>query len=362
MDLPSKLTIATEVPETEWDDFLLRTPGGHHIQSALWAEVKSSSGWKPLRVVVRDNGRIVAGIQVLLRNMGLWSVGYAGGGPVFGTEDAAARKALLEAIMRGARQRRMLYLVLQPAREDTEFTTLITARGFRPSSAELISKATVVLDVSRGEEELLAGLRKRHRSRIRHSQREGVRVIECGEADLHSAYNLMKARAERRGYSADAFEAFHAMWRVLHPRELMRVTLGEAGGEISSALVMLCWGDTVFWKRGGWNGKHGHLGLNEYQHWESIVWARQKGYRYVDMEGIDYECAREILFGEKASYDISKSPNFFKLGFGGELTMNPEAREFVFNPVVRYAYQVTFPRLHHSRVMGRVIRWLRGTS
>ncbi|MRR37722.1 peptidoglycan bridge formation glycyltransferase FemA/FemB family protein, partial [bacterium] len=339
MDLPINLTTAVDAPGPEWDDFLLRTPGGHHIQSALWAEVKSSSGWKPLRVVVRENGRIVAGIQVLLRSVGLWTIGYAGGGPVFGTEDAAVRKALLEGITRGARQRRTLYLVLQPAREDAEFTSQITARGFRPSSAELISKATILLDLSRREEELLAGLRKRHRSRIRHSQREGVRVIECGEADLGSAYSLMKARAERRGYSADSLETFRSMWRALHPRDLLRVTLGEAGGEISSALVMLCWGDTVFWKRGGWNGKHGHLGLNEFQHWESILWARQKGYRYVDMEGIDFECAREILFGEKASYDISKSPNFFKLGFGGELTLNPAAREFVFNPAVRYAYQ-----------------------
>jgi lipid II:glycine glycyltransferase (peptidoglycan interpeptide bridge formation enzyme) len=362
--MPPSPTLSThvEAPGHEWDQFLLRTPGGHHIQSALWAEVKSATSWKPLRVVVRHEGTIVAGIQTLLRRIGLWHVAYAGGGPVFGTEDPEVRRLLLDRLLKEARKRRVLYMVVQPVREDPEFSVRLTKAGFWRSGAELISKATILLDITKSEEELLADLRKRHRSRIRHASREGVKVFECGPADLPTVYSLMQDRAQRKGFPVDSLQTFQGLWNVMQPGGHMHVTLAEADGEISATLIALGWGDTVYWKRGGWNGKHGHLGVNEAQHWESILWAKHQGYRRVDLEGIDYECAREVLFGEKASYDISKSPNFFKLGFGGSLVLNPEAREYVFPPLLRYAYHVLFPRIRSSRLLRWLIDRLRGTA
>ena len=59
--------VQTDLADPEWDSFVERTPGGHHVQSSLWAQVKAVVGWLLLRVIAVRDGVIVGGAQILTR-------------------------------------------------------------------------------------------------------------------------------------------------------------------------------------------------------------------------------------------------------------------------------------------------------
>ncbi|HOL17821.1 MAG TPA: methicillin resistance protein, partial [Bacillota bacterium] len=51
-----------------FDQFMQSTPNGHIFQSYLWGEVKRPV-WEPLRVVLEEEGHIVAAASVLKRRL-----------------------------------------------------------------------------------------------------------------------------------------------------------------------------------------------------------------------------------------------------------------------------------------------------
>ena len=85
---PLQVTVSDAVEAPAWDTFLAEVPGGHHVQTSLWAQVKAESGWRPVRVVATRGGTIVGGAQLLVRPLAFSRcVAYVAKGPVvFATE------------------------------------------------------------------------------------------------------------------------------------------------------------------------------------------------------------------------------------------------------------------------------------
>lgn len=82
----------TIVDAQEWDRFLESVPDNHHLQTSLWAELKSPSGWQASRLALRDNNKIVAGLQILHRPLSKFGrVGYGPRGPVFARDERGFR-------------------------------------------------------------------------------------------------------------------------------------------------------------------------------------------------------------------------------------------------------------------------------
>src|SRR5438045_8863033 len=56
------------VDAATWDGLLLQSPGGGHVlQTYTWGEIKTTQGWKPLRLALKDGDRVVGVGQVRLR-------------------------------------------------------------------------------------------------------------------------------------------------------------------------------------------------------------------------------------------------------------------------------------------------------
>ena len=66
---PYKVREVRNLSEAEWDELVVRSPGGGHIfQSYAWAEFKKNLGWKPIRVVMEKHGEVVGVGQFLSYN------------------------------------------------------------------------------------------------------------------------------------------------------------------------------------------------------------------------------------------------------------------------------------------------------
>jgi lipid II:glycine glycyltransferase (peptidoglycan interpeptide bridge formation enzyme) len=343
-----------------WDAFLADIPSGHHIQTSLWGQLKASQGWTPVRVQIRRDDELVAGVQVLERPLPVvGAVAYAPRGPVFGSTAPEPRRLMIECLNELARDRGIRHLTVQPADNGQPFIERLRDAGYRPSAAAVAPVATVQVDVTGEPDEILARMRKNHRRYVRHGLRQGM-VGRVGDADdLTAFYQLVLETSRRQRFQPFPFVHFTTLWEIFRPSGQVQLFLTEYDGQPVSGQLAIAFGDRVTAKTSGWTGRHGSLGPNHVMEWTTIQWARANGYRYYDLEGIDVRAASRRLNDEPLTDELRKSHSFYKLGFGGEVVMFPEAHVLVPNRALHAIYWTMFPGLSRLRTVRSAIHRLR---
>ncbi len=318
-------------PDAVWDEFVEQAPGGHHVQTSRWAEVKRTVGWRALRVVVERDRRLVSGCQVLLRPLGrLGAVAYVPRGPVDAPDATAAeRAATLDALDRLAKEERFLHLKIQPPAGGETAAAALQRRGYRRSRLETAPTATVMLDVRRSTEDLRAAMRANARRNLRRAERQGVVVREGDERDLATLIRLIGATASRQGFDPYPDRYYETMWQAFATDGHAHLVVAEHEGDPLAALMLIAFGETVLYKIGGWSGEPRSIRPNELAHWHAAQWASRAGYRWYDLEGIDLAIARAVLAGDEPPKAPQAGVSHFKLGLGGAITVFPAAYDRV---------------------------------
>jgi hypothetical protein len=213
------------------------------------------------------------------------------------------------------------------------------AVGFRAAHDPVrpLPIATLLVDLSKDEDRLLAGMKSRTRYNIRLAERRGVNVRRGGERDLATFYRLLTMTGQRQRFPVPPQEYFRDMLRIMVPRGHASLFIAEFAGEPLSAALLIAFGGMVSYKRGGWSGEQGNLHPNELLHWTAIRWAKREGYRYYDFEGVDLPAHVPGAHLDPAASRV-RSVSAFKTGFGGDLVLLPQAYELVDNPVLRRGY------------------------
>jgi lipid II:glycine glycyltransferase (peptidoglycan interpeptide bridge formation enzyme) len=326
--------VSAALEDPEWDRFLEETSGNHHLQSAKWAKLKSASGWEVLRLRIRQGGTIVGGVQILFRRLPLLGrFGYAPRGPVFRSFDTRQRGKLFAELDRVVKAERFLYLMIQPPEGDEQSVELLRSRGFNPSPLEVAPGATLMIDLNLSPQALLHGMRSGTKRAILKSLERGPEIRRGGESDLAAFQSLLVATGLRRSFTPPPLEYFQRLWKLFAPGGHIVLFLAELHGEPVAAELDIAYGDTLVSKRAGWSGQHRDLHLPTRLIWEAILWAKENGYKYYDLEGLDPTLARAIRAGDSPDRVSPRSQDAFKLGFGGRVTVLPENHEYVYGKV-----------------------------
>jgi len=355
-----RLRISQSVEDAAWDTFLAQTPGGHHVQTSLWAQVKAMLGWRPVRLVVTQDERIVGGAQILLRPLPVvGKVGYVAKGPLFAVEDPALITLVITELQRLARQHHIQYLTIQPANAEENLIQVLLNSGFRPSSMRVAPKATLLLELSPDIETIMAEMSRKTRYNIRLSGRKGITVREGSEQDLESYYQILTATGRRQDFSPYPKRYFLEMWRALRPHGYIHLLIAEYKGEAVSGQLAVPFGDTVINKMSVWNGRHGKRRPNEALQWAAIRWAKAQGYRYYDFEGIKPAAATALINEEPLPDSVKQTVTSFKLGFGGQAMLFSGAYDYLYNPLFRWAFTEIFSRVRNRRLVKRLLKRIR---
>jgi lipid II:glycine glycyltransferase (peptidoglycan interpeptide bridge formation enzyme) len=352
----------TESLDPDWDAFLARPPGGHHVQTSRWALLKRMLGWRAVRVVVweereretvggegpdkepnkeldKDRKEIVGGAQILLRTFPLLgSVGYVYKAPLTSRHDPALTTILLNAIEEVAKVYRIQYTVIQPPHCGFDDVAGLHQRGYLPSHMSMGPEATILIDLTADPETLLAQMHAKTRKAIRRGQRKGITIREGTIADIPTFYHLLLATAHRQQFTPYEADYFVEMWQLFAPIGAIVLLLAEYEGEPVSTELDIGFGDTVVAKKCGWSGEYGSYQPNELVQWEAFLWAQRHGYHFYDLEGIDEAAAHHLIQGNPLPPEAHQTVTSFKLGFGGQVTLFPGTYERFLHPVVQWCW------------------------
>jgi peptidoglycan pentaglycine glycine transferase (the first glycine) len=340
-----------------WDRFVADTPGGHHVQTTQWARVKAIQGWRAARVVLERDATIVAGAQLLVRNVPrVGAIAFAPCAPLTAGREPELLASALEAMRAAVRDERAIYLKLQPPNDRQDADPVLRAAGFVRSDLAPGPEATVRVDLRPEPDRLLAQMRSSTRSNIRKAQRKGVTVRAGGEEDLEAFYSIVASTGERQGFDAYPPAYYREIWRRFGAGGGGRLLLAELEGRVLGSIMVVGFRDSVIYKMGGWGGERGAVHPNELLHWTAMQWARDQGYRWYDFEGISVSIARALLNGEQ---DVATAgPARFKLGFGGEVEVFPSGYDYTYRRALAPLLRVMSPRLRRAnflahRLLGR---------
>lgn len=316
-----------------------------------------------MRLLIREAGQIVAGGQALIRYLPLGSaIGYIPKGPLFAKDDRELIHVSLEGFEQLARNYRIRHLTVQPSNEGGLVVPLLEESGYRESPVAVAPVATVQIDLSQELDSILLGMRKNHRRYIRHGLRQGMVARLGEESDLDAFHRLLQATSQRQGFRVYPIDHFTELWRLFHPTGHAQLFLVEYRGELVSGQLVMGFRDRVVAKNSGWTGHYGSLGPNYVMDWAALTWAKDQGYRYYDLEGIDISAAQAVRRGTPLPEHLLKTHSFYKLGFGGEAVLFPPAYVLIVNPMLRWFYWNIFLKLFTTRLAGGIAGRLRTRS
>jgi peptidoglycan pentaglycine glycine transferase (the first glycine) len=254
------------------------------------------------------------------------------------------------------------YLVVQPPPGAHWMVAELKRRGFRYGAFDIDHTSTMRLDLTLSLDQLLSNMDHKRRQHIRSAEKRGLIARRGSEADLPIFNRLKDLHSERLGYARRSPEYYEEMWRALRPRGHVELFVAEFKGEPITAQLVIPFGDTCRHMERPWSGEHADLRPNEAIEWEVIKWAKSAGYRFTDWEGIDEAVAEAALSGAELPEDPAYSASLFKLRFGGYVVVDPSSYDYVYNPVLRFAYRRIPVRVMRSTWMRKILFKFRETG
>lgn len=326
----------------EWDAFVARTPGGDLVQTTMWAATKQRLGLETDLVLVRNTaGSCVAGgLLVVKRLRAGISVAYVARGPVADRSSPWASTLAVSSIVDRARALGVSYLIVQPPEGGEQIDQALLRRGFQAGAPQVAPGATIRLDLTQSDEQLLLGMSEMRRRNIRRSGREDVDISISSDVELF--HRLHTATAVRQGFQPLSLEYLGHQWTELAESGHLMILLARHKERPVAGLWLTSFNGIVTFRLAGWDAsvpspKH----VNEALHWSAIQRARRAGARTYDLGGFDREIAERLQRVESLPDDFTRSHSFFKLGFGRPPITFPEPRSLIFNRLVRLAVSKT---------------------
>lgn len=179
---------------------------------------------------------------------------------------------------------------------------------------------TIILDISKSEQELLDGMHPKTRYNIGLAQKKEIKIKIQDTKNNNQTYfedfwKLMLQTSKRDGFKSYPRAYYEKMLEIPGAK----LFLAECEGEIIAANIVLFYKSTATYLHGATSYEHRNLMAAPLLQWEQIREAKKRGCMEYDFWGID-----EIKW---------PGVTRFKRGFGGKEITYPGAYDLIFQPL-----------------------------
>ena len=312
--------------------------------SWAYGQAQEDDGSKVERRLIYPSGaqQAAIAIQALVRSAKRGRYLELYGNPL--VADERLWPAVLKLLERLAQAHSCAFVRLQPPLLETDQPKLADL-GLRRGHLGLGLPNTSILDLSPARDELMAGLRRQTRYRIRQAKKTGLFIEKDScPAKFDQLHELVLKTAKRRRFGPLAPSLLEHLYRQLQADGHLKLyqAYNQKKQLLTSALI-------VFWQNEAdyFLGASTELGLAQpgagLIQWQAILDAKAAGCERYNFWGIAPE--------NKAKHPLA-GVTTFKQGFGGQRTTFQSAHDLVLNPR-SYLFTCLIERAHQLK------RWLR---
>jgi peptidoglycan pentaglycine glycine transferase (the first glycine) len=344
-----------------WNAFVARESSFALLQSWEWGEFKEKLGWRVFRVAVEEHGQIVAGAQMLIKQLPLpvASVAYIPRGPIGNWLDNQVALELFTELHRIARCHRAILLKIEPPLlKDSALDLLLQQHHFHASTQTNQPCATLILDLAPDLDTILKNMRKKTRQYIGSTVRTGVVVRIGNSGDLPTLYNLLRMTGQREHFPTHDCTYYEHEWHTFAQNQQYILFMASYQDQILAVRTVHRFGKHVAEFHAGSSGKFNHLHPNYLLTWEAIKWAKAQGCHTYDLWGIPDEITQLNTEKEQPMPNCKNGlwgVYQFKRGFTQNVVCYAGAYDYVYNWTL---YGLIANPLLSQNTRERVANWM----
>lgn len=341
----------------------------HPLQSWSWGEFREKLGQKVIRLGKFQAEKLVEVTQISIHKIPHtpWTIGYCPRGIL-------PDKQWINAIKTEVKKYNCLFVKFEPnvlkgPTLSTQGRTL-SDLGLRPGKS-LFTPNTFQLDLTKSEEELLAGMKPKTRYNIRLAEKKGVVVEEDNSDQAFAQFQkLTEETASRQRFFAHNQKYRQLMWETMKDAGLAKLFVaryvpnvipsdpelaeGEPRdlakrsetGEILATWIIFLFNNIGYYPYGASSDKYRELMASNLLAWKALQLAKRAGCKKFDFWG--------SLGPSPAGGPDTKDPWYgfhrFKEGYGGELVEFVGTWDMVINPLLYSLYIIA------DKIRWRILR------
>jgi lipid II:glycine glycyltransferase (peptidoglycan interpeptide bridge formation enzyme) len=238
----------------------------------------------------------------------------------------------------------------KPSSPSAQVVSTLEGQGWRLSSEQIQFRNTILIDLTREEDELLMAMKSKTRYNVRLAGRRGVKVRLGGLTDLPLFYDMYIETSTRDEFIIRPFAYYRHAWQAFVEANLAQLFIAEYEGQPLAGLILFRFGKKAWYMYGASRDLHRNLMPNHLLQWEAMRWAKSQGCTVYDMWG-----APDVLDESDPMWGVYR----FKEGFGGQFVRHIGAYDHPVSHLLYRLYMVTVPRyleVLRRRDSGRTIR------
>ncbi|MCX8062624.1 MAG: peptidoglycan bridge formation glycyltransferase FemA/FemB family protein [Anaerolineales bacterium] len=327
-----------------WDQYLSKFPNVHLLQTSAWGKFKQCFGWDVCHLVNHDWGA-----QILVKQfLKIFRFAYIPKGPV-GSEESLKQwinqtdidgfsLSLIDQIRLFCQEKGIAFVKIEPdillegkVREDCPL-------GFVTSQHSIQPLRTILIDISCGENEILARMKQKTRYNIRLAERKGVKVKPSEDVELF--YKMMLWTGKRDRFGIHSLKYYEQVYRIFKERGECELFIALFEGKPIAGLMVFVHGHRAYYFYGASLDEHREVMAPYLLQWQAILWAKEQGCTVYDLWGVpDYDedfLEQQFERRKDGLWGVYR----FKRGFGGTLVRYAGAYDYIASPLIYSLYRL----------------------
>ena len=260
-----------------WDGWLLeRSQFDAFTQSWAWGDILIAEGKKTERLAVVEDGRVLAQAQVVYNQSPFgWQYAFCPKGPVVVSSIKYQVLSIYELLEKYLKEKKCIFFRIESAALNTEYLIPNTKK-----ITDINPSATLLLDLRKSEEEILAGMHPKTRYNIHLAEKKGLRISE--EKNMEVFWLLMNKTGSR-----DKFSLHHKIHyeKVLQSAATYQLTAYENEKPVACA-VFARFGNILTYLYGASDYEYRNLMAPYLLQWEGIKMGKNFGCQRYDFFGV----------------------------------------------------------------------------
>ncbi|MFH0955976.1 MAG: peptidoglycan bridge formation glycyltransferase FemA/FemB family protein [Candidatus Falkowbacteria bacterium] len=312
------MKIINIIDKKQLNNFVGSRKMSQFLQSWQWGEFQGKAAGKIIRLGVLENNELVAAATLvkkalpMAKNYFLCPRGpiVARGKLKIGEEkESELLNFLFIEVQKYAEQESVIFLRFEPASaiDNSPFVIKKTI-DVQPSK-------TLILDLTKPEEELLKEMHQKTRYNIKLSEKKKIKIVEAGPGRFNDFWQLMDQTGERDNFRPHGIDYYKKMLEA--ESDFMKLYFAEYKGSPVVTGIFSYFGDMATYLHGASSNHDREVMAPYLLHWQIIKQAKAAGYKYYDLFGIN----------EKRWPGVTR----FKKSFGGFERDYPGTFDLVFD-------------------------------
>lgn len=265
---------------SEWDQKVIEKYGWcHFLQSAIWAKVKSQTSWE---VLLKEASEYPLAISS--RNaIGLGKIHYI---PKIAEISPAEAEAFTKSLLREVKSGVALKIEFDQQYQE-ELDKSLKKEGWRATGTVQYDH-TVLIDLSRGEEEVRSSFKKRARWEMNAAVRRGVTVTkeECNRDNMQKFFKLLQITSRRGNFKIRDQQFMESYWEKFSEAGQGNLYFARHEGDVLSAGFVITVGNRAFYKDGASIRDKANLFASRLMQWEIMKDLMSQGVETYDLCGV----------------------------------------------------------------------------